>query len=380
MKHQKPLARFAATLGIVAVAGGVFVTQAQTWDTLYKSQYAVWVTASYNLAGCTTYKKNIDSVESELDKAIPVIQQYLGVAPPEKPQHVEIDSGCGAGCMGGWSGGGDVGYTLSDFFGRPQTSDGLRWIRGVIIGEVINSTTGSVSDNWPRDWWADDVWYFPGFMAGEILKTAVDSAFASYWITSEKYPTYPVYNTFVSLLNQYGWSFYKNFFAGVLADSMKWANIGANPSKIKSDYVIAYLSLAAGKNLGGVFASDKVANADSVEVAAIMDVEKRLVIATKARLNVATAWADFRKGDYASAGTILNQLGVDVRHALNRTMPLDGFGAAGAVTVYSLSGQMLYCGTARDLAAAMSRTSHPVVACYRYDKSTVLVRKVLLTH
>lgn len=366
---------FSTVLFVIFCASFLY---AQTWDTLHKSTYSVWVTPHYNLAACNTYKNNIDSVATELDKAIPLIVQYLGIAPPEKPQHVQIDSGCGAGCMGGWSSGGDVGYALSDFFGRPQSGDGLRWIRGVIIGEVINSTTGAVSGDWPRDWWCDDVWYFPGFMAGELLKQSVDSAFGNYWLTSEKYPTYPVYNTFKSLLNEFGWTFYKNFFAAVLADSMHWGNIGANPSKIKTDYVIAYLSLAAGRNLGGVFTTDKVANADSVEVAAIMDVEKRLVVATKNKLKVATAWADFRKGDYASAKTILDQLGVDVRYVADRGKPAEDFGAPIAVTVYSLTGQKLYSGTIKDAAAILPKTRQAVIACYKSNDKVMTVRKMLL--
>jgi hypothetical protein len=282
--------------------------------------------------------------------------------------------------MGGWSGGGDVGYALSDFFGRPQTGDGLRWIRGVIIGEVINSTTGAVSDNWPRDWWSDDVWYFPGFIAGELLKQVVDSTFGNYWLTSEKYPTYPVYNTFVSLKNQFGWAFYKTFFANVLADSMKWANIGANPSQIKSDYVIAYFGLAAGKNMGSVFLADKVNNVDTTEVATIMSVEKRLVLATKNKLNVATAWSDYRNGNYAGANTILNQLGVaDVQYGVAHADVRRDFGTPRSVELYSITGQKLYAGFVNGMHAASLRTQQSVIARYDYGNGIVSVQKLLLT-
>lgn len=329
---------------IAAVLGLSFCVtpvRGQTWDTLHKSTYSVWVTPNYNLAACNTYKNNIDSVATELDKAIPLIVQDLGIAPPEKPQRVEIDSNKAG--MGGWSGGGDVGYFISDFYGRPTFGDGLRWIRGVIIGEVINSTTGAVSGDWPRDWWCDDVWYFPGFVAGELLKQAVDTAFGNYWLTSEKYPTYPVYNIFKGLLTEFGWTFYKNFFAAVLADTMHWGNIGANPSQIKTDYVIAYMSLAAGRNLGATFDSANVAGADAVEIAAIMSVEERLRLAASQKLKVGAAWTDFRNGNYTAAKHILDSLGVaGVRH--------DGFvkdrGISGkapvSVVVYSMKGQVLY--------------------------------------
>ncbi len=337
---------------VLALASGAYTVSAQTWDTLHKSEYSVWVTPDYNLAACTAYANNLDSVATELDKAIPLIVQYLGIAPPEKPQRVEIDSNTAG--MGGWSSGGDVGYFISDFYGRPTFSDGLRWKRGVIIGEVINSTTGAVSGDWPRDWWCDDVWYFPGFVAGELLKQTVDTAFGNYWLASEKYPTYPVYNIFKGLLTEFGWTFYKNFFASVLADTVHWNNIGANPSQIKTDYVIAYMSLAAGRNLGATFDSANVAGADSVEIGAIMSVEERLRVATSQKLKVATAWADYRSGNYAAAKHILDSLGVaGVLH--------DGFvkdrGISGrvpvSVIVYSLKGQVLYSASESKFDGAM---------------------------
>jgi hypothetical protein len=325
---------FAVTLLI-----GATTTHAQTYDTLYKSAWAMWVTPSYNLARCQPYLKYLDSIEQELDIAIPLIPGYLGIAPGEKPQRVQIDSDQNG--MGGWAAGADVGYQISDFYGAPKNSDGLRWIRGVIIGEVINASTGNVTDNWPRDWWVDDVWYFPGFMAGQILKQAADTAFSTYWLTSEHYPTYPVYNTLVSLLGQHGWPFFKNFFANIIADQMKWGNIGDNPSKIKTDYVIAYLSLSAGTNLGQTFVTDKVANADTTEVAAIMSVEERLVAGTAQKLNTTAAWNSFRSGDYASAKTDLDQLGVSaIKNPLAPDhLPANRF--APAFMPYTVTGQKL---------------------------------------
>lgn len=302
---MKKAAAFLALLSVTAV--GAFAEQ---WDTVYQSKYSYWVTDHPNLTMVQKYKTNIDSICAELDQAIPLITERLGISPPEFPQRVQIDSGTEG--MGGWAGGGDVGYQISDFFGRPKNGDGLRWIRGVIIGEVINATTGDVTDNWPRDWWVDDVWYFPGFMAGEILKATVSDQFANYWLTSENYPTYPVYNIFTKLLKDNGWIYWKNFFALVKDDKTMWGNIGANPSKIKTDYVIAYLSLAAGRNLAADFKTAKVAAADTAEVSAIMHVEQQLRQGDKDKKATSSAWSDFRKGNYASAKTKLDNLGIVV--------------------------------------------------------------------
>ncbi len=306
--------------------------QAQTWVTLHQSQYATWVTPDYNKVQTDKYKANIDSIATELDAAIPLITTYLGIKPEKQPIRVEIDSSTEG--LGGWAGGGDVGYQISCFFGRPKNSDGLRWIRGVVIGEVINASTGAVTDNWPRDWWVDDVWYFPGFMAGEILKTTVSDEFSNYWLTSESYPTYPVYNVFKLLLAEQGWDYWKRFFATITADKMEWGKIGANPSKLKTDYVIAYMGLAAGRNLGGTMKTAKVSASDSVEVAAIMYVERGLIEADKQKKSTASAWSDFRAGNYASAKTKLDAMGIVVsvrfaegpsmRAAAPRWFSLDG--------------------------------------------------------
>jgi hypothetical protein len=75
------LTKIAVFLGVISA---VCSLHAQTWDTLHKSAYSVWVTPDYSLAACNTYKNNIESVATELDKAIPLIVQYLEIAPPDE--------------------------------------------------------------------------------------------------------------------------------------------------------------------------------------------------------------------------------------------------------------------------------------------------------
>ena len=247
----------------------------------------------------------------------------------------------------------------------------MAWIKGVVIGECVNVATGSVTGDWPVDWWVDGVWYFPGFVVVDVLKEAADTASAKKWETDEHYPTYPVYNTFNALLKEFGWTYYQNFFDMIKADTMNWAKIGANPSTIKTDYVIAYLSLAAGRDLGPTFKAANVTAADSVEIAAIMSVEARLRLATAQKFNVAAAWTNFRNGNYAAAKQVLDNLGVaELRH--------DGFikdrGISGCapidVTVYSLKGQVLYSASAKKFDRAILNSlcgGQAVVVKYRFD-------------
>ena len=62
------------------------------------------MTPNYNMAACTQYKKYLDSMETELDRAIPQIKTDLLIGVPTLPERVEIDSGTQG--MGGWAGGG----------------------------------------------------------------------------------------------------------------------------------------------------------------------------------------------------------------------------------------------------------------------------------
>jgi hypothetical protein len=260
-----------------------------------------------------------------------------------------------------------VGYTSTCF----QSAGGMAWIKGVVIGECVNVATGSVTGDWPVDWWVDGVWYFPGFVVVDVLKEAADTASAKKWETDEHYPTYPVYNTFNALLKEFGWVYYQNFFDMIKADTMSWAKIGANPSTIKTDYVIAYLSLAAGRNLGPTFKAANVPAADSVEIAAIMSVEARLRLATSQKLNVASAWTNFRNGNYAAAKLILDNLGVsEVRYDVSMMNKGISGRTPVSVTVYSLNGQVLYSAPGKKFnAAALSRLcgGQTVVVKYRFD-------------
>ncbi len=241
----------------------------------------------HDMAVYTQYKANFDEIIAILERGYFGIAKRLGTG-HKLPLRVIIEAG---GCCGGWAGGGDVGYADGDF-----KSDGaMNWVRGVVIGEVVNGVTGAVSAEWPRDWWADTAWYFPGFVTVDVMKDVVPSH-ATKWESEEKYPTYPVYVLYKALLAEQGWTVYQKLFALVKTDKIDWSKIGANPSAIKTNYVVAYLSLAAGMNLGTRFQGARVAT-DPAIVQAIMDTRAKLAAG-----GTPSAWARFRAGDHQGAG------------------------------------------------------------------------------
>ena len=248
----------------------------------------------HDMAVYAQYKANFDEIISILERGYFGIASRLGTG-HKLPIRVIIEAG---GCCGAWAGGGDVGYNDGDF----KDERAMDWIRGVVIGEVVNGVTGAVSSEWPRDWWADTAWYFPGFVTVDVLKDVVP-AHAEKWERDEKYPTYPVYQLYKGLLAEQGWAVYQKLFSLVKMDGISWDKIGANPSAIKTNYVIAYLSVAAGQNLGERFRAARVAAADPEIIQSVMDARAKLVGAAGAGMNVTSRWARFRAGDHAGAAS-----------------------------------------------------------------------------
>ena len=183
-----------------------------------------------DMASYAANKANYEEIMDILDCGYPGIVARLGQAGLPLPVRVVIEKVV----LRRRAGGGDVGYNDGDF----EDAGGMDWIRGVAIGEVVNAVTGTVTDNWPSDWWVDGVWYFPGFVVVDVLKDVTDAKTATGWEVREKYPTYPIYKLFVELKTEKGWEFFQDFFAKVKADKMQWSQIGANPSAIQTNYVI----------------------------------------------------------------------------------------------------------------------------------------------
>jgi hypothetical protein len=264
-------------------------------EVFYCSGVAQW--EIYDKAEYTKFKSNFDEIIKLLDQGYAAIAKRTGQSSLELPIRVTIGEDT---CCGGWAGGGDVGYNSGDF----EDEGGMDWIRGVVLGEVVNAVTGTVADNWPSDWWVNSVWYFPGFVAVDVLREVSGSARATKWETDEKYPTYPIYNLFLALKTEKDWKFYQDFFNSVKKEKISWADIGDNPSAIKTNYVIAYMSLAYGQNLGARFvATAKAPGADAAVVQSIMDAHAKLVAADAANKDTSSAWDKFRGGDYAGASS-----------------------------------------------------------------------------
>ena len=237
-------------------------------------------------------KAEFDEVVNLLDRGYPAILARLE-RPLAIPFQVVIKKG---DCCASFTSADHVGYRDGNF----HDPSALSWTRGVVLGGVVNTMVAGVSRGWPADWWIDDG-FFTALVVSDTLKQLTTPAIAQTWEIEQQLASSRVYQELVSLRDEAGWPLFQRFFSLIAGDAMDWTSVGTNPSAIRSNYVIAYLSLAADRNLGAAFQDAGIAGADPEAVTAILAARQRLVQAQAAGQDVTANWAAFRMGDLATA-------------------------------------------------------------------------------
>ncbi len=120
------------------------------------------------------------------------------------------------------------------------------WAYAIITHEMCNLVLAqTVSHGWPVDWWANHISPFPKMTAVQI-EYALRPDVA---IDHERQMDAPLDKLFARLQDQYGWALFRRAFAAARADGINWERIGKNPSPLRTNYVCAYLQLAAPEDL-----------------------------------------------------------------------------------------------------------------------------------
>jgi hypothetical protein len=206
------------------------------------------------------------------------------------------------------------------------------WGYLLTLHEAINVWTGRVSSGWPTDWWADHRSPFPNSMDFHVMDsigraqnnpTLINAADAHFWRMADSRNT-GGYDTqvgmFDNFFNRYGgYTPYVNTFTMAQADAMRWDALGANPSPLRTHYVIAYLQLgfasttptfntdltrsdfiAAGVGSKDTQVPDYTSQISPATVKAIADARCAITGARAAGVNVSSALTSFRAGNYAA--------------------------------------------------------------------------------
>ncbi len=166
----------------------------------------------------------------------------------------------------GWTASGEVGVEAGDFVQN-------RWCLVISAQELVNLFTGSICSGWPIDWWANHRSPFPMMVAVEVVRDL------GYLQESNDYDAEfekdPLYVWHKRVKETFGWDLYRRMFSAIKEDGIQWDRIGSNPSKIRTNYVLAYMGIGA----GGVYmnsATDTIPDANQEIVEEVIDIRQQI--------------------------------------------------------------------------------------------------------
>jgi len=194
------------------------------------------------------------------DGIAPELQSLFSFTPTGTPFLIQITSPTGGACacvdpkLGS-----NIGVTVTgDAYPNTYVSDSGISVPGfwgylLTLHEFINVWTGEMTSGWPTDWWADHRSPFPNAMDETIMRdlgtrqgnqVLVDAASAQHerYTMSEPDSEVQMFLRFFDLFG--GFLAYNRAFALVRGDGLQWDTVSpANPSALRTEYVIAYLQL-----------------------------------------------------------------------------------------------------------------------------------------
>jgi len=194
------------------------------------------------------------------DKVISTLEETFNIQAPDIFEF-ELDTQTGGAHTGTACNHFGDGAAYDGFAGNGYQVQGF-WGYLLSMHEAINDWTGLSSSGWPTDWWADHQSAFPNLMDFHIMST-IGAADNDMNLTKaagvQKGRFYPggdtadpkvvaLDNVYQAMPNGDGFAGFSHLFALQSADGVKWDNLGVpNPDVKRTEYVVAYMSLAAGK-------------------------------------------------------------------------------------------------------------------------------------
>jgi hypothetical protein len=166
----------------------------------------------------------------------------------------------------------NLGVTVTGdaFYNDAYNAKGF-WGYLLSLHETINDWTGQVTSGWPTDFWADHVSAFPNSMDWHIMETLGKKDNDNNLVTASAgqkarfYPGGDSVDPRVGMFDQiydlpnYGYDGLSRVFGFIENDKISLDNLGVpNPDKKRTEYVIAFLSLGAGKPVTSIMKSAHV--------------------------------------------------------------------------------------------------------------------------
>jgi hypothetical protein len=192
------------------------------------------------------------------DKVISTLEDVFNI-PATETFEFELDAQTGGAHTGTSCGHLGDGVAYDAFSGAAYGATGF-WGYLLSMHEAINDWTGMASSGWPTDWWADHQSAFPNLMDFHIMDTIGVANGDSNLVkaaAAQKKRFYPggdshdakvvaLDNVYAAMPNGDGFAGFSAMFALLSHDGVKWDGLGVpNPDVKRSEYVVAYMSLAA---------------------------------------------------------------------------------------------------------------------------------------
>ena len=237
--------------------------QPSTLITIHESRYFIWKShpGIYEY-----YEKQITPLFEFADQCYERLREVLGVDPVTSSGHkitLIIYS-----YMGAWAGfgfsvvrgennlpimvRGNVSMGIDYTSLTKQYSESTTMAHVLIAHELTNVFTSFVVSGWPQDWWADHVSPFPFAISTIVLNaTGHEDAWKKRLEETRVGKIDKLVNLFLQLYREDD-RIYARLMKTVMEDGwISWEQVsgGLNPHKRLSEYVAAYLSMAAGRNL-----------------------------------------------------------------------------------------------------------------------------------
>jgi hypothetical protein len=200
-----------------------------------------------------SYQSGFQAFFDFADSAYTQIEQFLAISSPVVPLKIRVTDSWGYGASASY-GELELSYAMLissaatapswiQSFPRPANE----WAYGVIVHEMVNVFSGSVTRDWPTDWWADTRSPFPAMVAVKVLEALGQQNFAIR--QDAALGPDPLYQMFKHFQETYGWTMFQRAFSMMRSDEIDLSQIGQNPSVLKAHYVAFYLSEGAGTDL-----------------------------------------------------------------------------------------------------------------------------------
>jgi hypothetical protein len=142
-----------------------------------------------------------------------------------------------SGSIRGWTASGEAGVEAGDFVQN-------RWCLVISAQELVNLFTGSICSGWPTDWWANHRSPFPIMVAVEVVRDLGYLQEANDY--DAEFEKDPLYMWHKKVKTTFGWNLYRKMFTAMREDGIQLDRIGSNPSRIRTNYVLAYMGIGAG--------------------------------------------------------------------------------------------------------------------------------------